>query len=642
MKLIPIKLIILFCVVFCASCNYLDIVPDEKASEADAFKSPRAAERYLYSCYSYIPNPRSGSYSLDLMTGDEVVTPWEHESFGKFAQGNYTPSNPIINYWHDLYKGIRQCYLLKENIGSVPGLSQELKDTYTAEADFLIAYYHFYLLRTYGPSILIKELFDVNDLEDPETFLPRTSYDECVEWVANSLLEVSDRLPVRWTNSDYGRATGLVALSIRARLLLYAASPQYNGGEKFKSIYTDFKNLDGTQLISTSYNAQKWVKAAEAYKLAIDRARAEGYDLYKATAYSLSSLPEPVDMTQRSLRFTFIDKENTPEVIWAYCDKESKSYNGIYGVQGKTIPRWGQTTWGGVAPTLRQVERFYTKSGLPIDEDPTFPSANSGRYDVASISEGDLNGEGQTIRLNLEREPRFYAWIAFHNSYYEVQGIDTDNKSTNSFTPQYKRSDGYKQLVQFTKLSNMGLTSANLQGTKTGYLNKKGAHPGTSVTSSGFKPNDYPWPVIRLGELYLSYAEACVECGNLSEAITYIDYIRDRAGIPDLKTAWGSIGVTLDNNQEKLREIVHQERLIELYLENHNFWDLRRWGEAEVLGEQPYGMSVKETDLAKFGQPAVVDVTRRFIPAHYLMPLPISEVNKNPNLVQNPGYAETE
>ena len=129
MKLID-KYLILLCVFVCCSCNYLDIVPDEKPTEEDAFKNPQLTERYLYSCYSYIPDPRDGSYSLDLMTGDDVVTPWEHETFGKFAQGNYTPSNPYINYWHDLFKGIRQCYLLKENLGSVPGLSDELKAAY--------------------------------------------------------------------------------------------------------------------------------------------------------------------------------------------------------------------------------------------------------------------------------------------------------------------------------------------------------------------------------------------------------------------------------------------------------------------------------------------------------------------------------
>ena len=629
MKLID-KYLILLCVFVCCSCNYLDIVPDEKPTEEDAFKNPQLTERYLYSCYSYIPDPRDGSYSLDLMTGDDVVTPWEHETFGKFAQGNYTPSNPYINYWHDLFKGIRQCYLLKENLGSVPGLSDELKAAYDAEADFLIAFYHFFLLRTYGPAVLVKELPDVTSSDSPEALLGRNSYDECVAWVTDQLKNVAGRLPMRRTGIDYGRDTGV------ARLLLYAASPQFNGGEQFKSLYADFKNPDGTQLISTTYDPNKWVIAAQACKEAIDWAREPeaNYDLYEANVNSLPNYPEPTDLTQRSLRFTFVDKDNTPEVIWAFCKKES--YN--YGLQGKSIPRLSTTAYGGLAPTLRQIERFYTKNGLPIDEDPAYDYPN--RYEVANfpVEEKDINGEGESLKLNMGREPRFYAWIAFHNGYYEVSG--EDDREEFSYAPKWKRGKDkkYKQLVQFMKRQNMGLTNDNKYGTKTGYLNKKGTHPGTSASkSTGFKVIDYPWPMVRLAELYLNYAEACVECNDLTEAKKYLNYVRERAGIPKVEVSWDGIA---ELTQDKLREIVHQERLIELYLENHNFWDIRRWGIAETLGEQPKGLSVQATTITEFAKPVSVDVQRRFIPAHYLMPLPISEINKNPNMVQNPGYDE--
>ena len=81
MKLIN-KYLILLCVFVCFSCNYLDIVPDENPTEEDAFKNPQLTERYLYSCYAYIPNPRHATASLDFLTGDDVVTPWEHETFG--------------------------------------------------------------------------------------------------------------------------------------------------------------------------------------------------------------------------------------------------------------------------------------------------------------------------------------------------------------------------------------------------------------------------------------------------------------------------------------------------------------------------------------------------------------------------------
>ena len=138
------------------SCNYLDIVPDETATEKDAFANPRAALRYLYSCYGYLPQSNMVQSCMDF-TGDETISPFS-ESYVKFAEGSYDSSNTIISYWNTLFQGIRQCYLLKENIHSVPKISQDEIDLYTAEADFLIAYFHLLLIKCYGPTILVKEL----------------------------------------------------------------------------------------------------------------------------------------------------------------------------------------------------------------------------------------------------------------------------------------------------------------------------------------------------------------------------------------------------------------------------------------------------------------------------------------------------
>ena len=608
----------------CYSCNYLDIVPDENATEADAFKNLAAAERYLYSCYAYMKSPSATSASIDLLTGDDVVTAWEHEDFANFAKGTYTPSNPIINYWNDLYKGIRQCYLLKQNIETVPGMTREQMDEYIAEADFLIAYHHYYLMRLYGPVVLVKQLVDLND----ENLLGRSPYDECVDWVAEQFKSASERLPLTREGDDYGRATSVAAMALRARLLLYAASPQFNGGEKFRAMYSSFRNPDGMQLISTTYAPKKWERSVEAYKEVLKLT--EGInELYKAEGVGLSaSAPEPIDKTLRNLRFTFVDKDNTKEVIWGYCAKEDQ-----WNLQAKSVPRWGKISYGGLAITLRQIERFYTKNGLPIDEDPEFRSKDM--YELVSTPADWTYGRQnqQTLRMNLDREPRFYAWVAFHEGYYEVKGKNTTSEK-NSFSPEFKVND-YKQYVQFCKEQNMGVNTEGQNGTKTGYLNKKGTHPSTNVSDKGIDVMQYPWPIIRLGEIYLGYAEACIEAGMLDEGKVYLNKVRERAGIPTVEDAWAGVAVL---DQAKLREIVHRERQIELYLENHNFWDLRRWGVAESLGEQPKGLSVKEKELEKFAQPVTVDVQRRFVSAHYLLPIPIEEINMNDKMVQNPGY----
>lgn len=106
------------------ACSYLDVVPDETPDEKDAFQNPTMAERYLYSCYSFLPNPRHETASLDLMTADEVVTPWEHETFANFPKGNYNASEPVISYWNTLFGGIRRCYILLENIDAVPNMTE--------------------------------------------------------------------------------------------------------------------------------------------------------------------------------------------------------------------------------------------------------------------------------------------------------------------------------------------------------------------------------------------------------------------------------------------------------------------------------------------------------------------------------------
>src|SRR5690625_7764100 len=92
------------------SCNYLDIMPDEIATDDDAFATIQAAENCMYSCYAYIPNPRNGTGSLDWFTGDEIVTAFEHETFASCAKGNYTAVSPVICWWNTLVQGDTQWY----------------------------------------------------------------------------------------------------------------------------------------------------------------------------------------------------------------------------------------------------------------------------------------------------------------------------------------------------------------------------------------------------------------------------------------------------------------------------------------------------------------------------------------------------
>ena len=154
--------------------------------------------------------------------------------------------------------------------------------------------------------------------------------------------------------------------------------------------------------------------------------------------------------------------------------------------------------------------------------------------------------------------------------------------------------------------------------------------PNTTVGTSSTTLNQYPWPVIRLADLYLAYAEACIEIGtsdDLTNAKTYINYIRERAGIPTLETSWNGIATL---NQSKLREIVRQERMIELYLENQNFWDMRRWELAhiEYNNYRTHGFKIiGATNTYEYVDCDGQD--RKFIKKLYVLPVPSEELKNN-------------
>lgn len=585
--------------------SFLDVAPDERPTEEDAFQDRFAAERFLYSAYAPMPNKRKGTTSLDLLTADEVVTAFEHETFAQFPKGQYTASNPVISYWNTLYRGIRQAYILIENVDDTPGLSDALKTEYKAEARFLVAYYHFLLARMYGP-IVIQE--GVADVEVPaESYPGRSTYEETVDFIAAMLDEAAQDLPEERSGTEFGRATSVIAKSIKARMLLYAASPLFNGGgAAMSSLYDDFTTPEGLPLIPTQYAPEKWKRAADAAKEAIDAAEAAGHVLYQegASAPGADVIGDPVE---QNLRYTFMDR-NSSEIIWGETRPE-----GIYDFQNKSTPFIAGTSWNGIAPSLTLVETFYTENGLPIAQDPAFDYDN--RY---SVEDGP---HGPTLMLNLNREPRFEAWIAYHNSSYEIQRADQDTI-----------------LVRFRKFDNAGIQNRSNNYSPTGYLNKKGVHPLLTQTTLQISEH-YPWPKIRLAELYLNYAEALIEYGqDLQEAKEYIDRVRARAGIPSIDDAWAAIGGADD--QATLRSIVRQERTIEFYLENHRFWDLRRWMTAEQYLDTPiHGMNIQGETDEDFFQVTEVAFPRNFrSPAHYLMPIPTDEVNRNPQLVQNPGY----
>ncbi|MEN7547739.1 RagB/SusD family nutrient uptake outer membrane protein [Rapidithrix thailandica] len=585
------------------ACNYLDIVPKDISTLDDAFKRPNEALNFLYSTYSFMPNENDMFDAIGLWGTDEMVTPWDrsHYHAKRMMRGELNASSPFFDYWTtngdiDMYDGIRQCYIFLKNIDQTPGFSEPEVRRMKGEVNFLIAYYHFILMRQYGPIVLMESEVSFNAPEE-EFFPTRKPYDECVEFITQKFDEAIELLPLSIPSTEEGRITKLIAQSIKARMLLYAASPLFNGNGEF---YSDFVNKDGTQLINTSFDQEKWKKAVDATKVAIESAEGNGVRMYEYTG----ALDDEDQRYEMSYRYSMVDPWND-ELIWGYSIKED-----YYGWQRHSAPRMNSSVpYNGQGASITMVETYYTENGLPIEVDPEYDY--NGRYQI----------DGSTVKLHQHREPRFYASIAYDRGVYEFN--DTEYTMNFMFGEEHGLSEGQNNY------------------TPTGYLVKKGVHPQSIINSSQNTLVYYPWPLVRLAELYLNYAEALNEYygeAKHTEVISYLNKIRTRSGIPTVQDAWAKVGKS-SFTKDEMREMIRQERNIELAFEGHRVWDIRRWKLGEEYFNVPArGFNIQASTPEEFYQ--VINVETRIFktPSYYLFPIRISELEKNQNLVQNPGW----
>ena len=586
------------------SCKkYLDVVPPNTASLESAFNNSTAGLNFFYSLYSYIPRLDNVGNTPELETTDEVCIPnWNNHTAKGYIRGQLNSSSPYWNYWNTggnpgagMFDGIRQCYIFLDNIDKTPNIPAADVQRMKGEATFLIAYFHFVLLREYGPTVIMTGQENVG-ATDNLSHPARKPYDSCVQFISGLLDQAAGVLPATVSSTELGRATSVICKSIKARMLLYAASPLFNGNTEF---YSNFKNKDGKPLMNLTYDANKWKLAADACLDAIQAATAAGAKLYTSTI----TTSDPFQKAVNNYRYTMVDPWNA-ELIWGYTDPQGNP-NDLFRL---TTPRIQGKTYNGECPTLKMVETYYTKNGLPIDADPSYNYAN--RYVIS----------GTTIALHQNREPRFYASIGYDRGTYAVNNTN----------------------IQLLMRSNEthGWSSSQSDFSPGGYLQQKGVHPASVLTSSTQTPVRYPWPIIRLGELYLDYAEALNEYSGVAAQSTflpYIDALRTRSGIPGVQASWALAGKT-SFSQDDMRNIIRTERTIELAFEGHRFWDIRRWKMGNVFTQPVYGMNIKGTTAADFYQPTLVENRIFNTPSYYLMPISVTDLGINTNLVQNPGW----
>ena len=616
------------------SCDtYLDIVPDQTQQVDLLFERKEVAYTALATCYAYLPK-NDGVYTSFLTMSDEITTPISKETDGvRIMKGQQSASNPKFGLWSgwsdqgSLWEGIRHCNILIENIHNVVDMTEEEMNSWAAEAKFLKAYYHFLLFTYYGPIPIVDENLPIS-ASDNEVRVKRSTVDQSVDYIVQTIDDAILDLPVRELSSnDLGRIDQVIAKSIKSRVLLYAASPLFNGNSE---MYSGFVNEDGEHYFNQAYDQTKWDLARDASLDAINAALENGVGLYEFS----STPPNYEDEYEESeflrtlydLKYTIVDKWNS-ELIWGNSNPVRD--NDWWQMQAACMMKNPnassvEAAWQWIAPTLRIAELFYTENGLPIDQDLTYDFQN--RFNTATVG-ASQNYQAQygatTAKLNLNREPRFYSSLGFDRGYNRTWG--------NLWQLRMKKGEIHGRIAN----SDDYLI--------TGYALKKLVHPDSE--GDGYnKIVTYAWPMIRLSELYLNYAEAINEsAGPNQEAYDALNAVRERAGISNVEDAWGNASITATLNkhttQDGFREIIRQERLIELSFEGNRYNDIRRWKQAEQYFNSPvFGWSVDETSVSGYYNLTQVG-TRSFNgPRDYFHPISINEITINPNLTQNLGW----
>lgn len=627
-------------------CDYLEIVPDNTVEVGSLFENRDKALNALSTCYRYMPNFEKLHQSMSL-AGDEWVGRLDAsyaedrniDRGEKLMRGWNNSNEPIFNYWaggggvESLYEGIRVCNIFLENIENVPDLTPREREDWIAQVKVLKAYYHYYLTRLYGPIVIVdKNLEAYSPVE--EVRQERQPVDSCFNYAVGLIDEVLKEgdLAIAREVSYLGQIDQQIAKAIKAEILLTRASPLFNGNSEY---FSNFKGKNGQLLFPMEYDAEKWKEALDAVKEAIDIAETNGKKLY---VYDGTPKFWDVDNFKNSEiiqyayneRFSIVEPWND-EVVWGYSGLDFTGQGGFAhatNMRSVADPTQAGYAWQWLGADFRMLEMYYTKNGVPIEEDKTFDYDN--RMQLTTIPDdnyhqGYMQAGESTVKLSLNREPRFYAWLAVDRGIWRTHDIANDLKM------RYNEFPGGRGAQHTTDFYWTGVGV------------KKFVHP-ESGTGHWARVVKFPYPIIRMSDLYLMYAEAYNEYyGPNQEVYDNLNKIRARGGLRSIEDVYSDASIVKNVGKhltkEGLREIIHKERSIELSFEGKKYFDVLRWKEANRYFTSP--MKGWNTTGSDPGQYYILMTLQNRVwqtPRDYLMPLPLWDINRNPNLVQNPGW----
>ncbi|MBB4035490.1 hypothetical protein GGR21_001383 [Dysgonomonas hofstadii] len=667
------------------SCSdYLDsdYLFQDRLTVEDVFKNEDYSREWLANTYYYLGHGYLSdvcskewipfNFADDMYFGDrtDAYKMWkngeysEEGTLGTSSDSGSNISNVTSNVWTDAYKGIRQASIFIQNIYMNEEMSLQEIATTKAEARFLRAYFYWHLLRLFGPVPILPEEGIDYTLEYDEVAMPRNTYEECADFIASELVLAAKDLPLKQDQLGSARPSRGAALALRAKVLLFAASPLANG--KAGSLVSELVDDQGRQLLSGTYDESKWARAAAAAR---DVMEMGVYDLYTAGVRtdSVSGYPPTITPPVTSENQEFANK-NWPNG-WKDIDPVESYrtiFNGsisLYGnielifTRGQNVDLGmdrmvihqlpvqgsGNNTHG---LTMKQCDAYYMSDGTDVPG----KDREIGRGDGSARLTGYVGSDAASLeqykplRANVSlqfanREPRFYASVAYNGAWWYLLNETLESKRNQQVFYYRGAASGYSNGTAWLRTGIGIMKYIHPEDT---YLNQ---------TTGNIIPKTEP--AIRYAEMLLTYAEALNELtGNHSVASwdgskTYtlsrnvdemkkgIHPVRIRAGLPDYTAA-------VYSSQDDLRAKLKRERQVEFMGEGHRYFDLRRWMDAQVEESLPiYGYNVYATVEQRdiFHTPIVVtSLPTTFSKKMWFWPLSQTELKRNKRLTQNPGW----
>ena len=561
-----------------------------------AYEHPDYADNVLGNAYTRLPN---GSYSFNDVATDDAVSNDVSNSYRKMTGiDSWTSSSNPIETWRNCRAAIQYINLFLANVDKVNWNSNEtVRDMYhqryVGEARGLRALFMYYLLRAHGGYDDQGNLLGVPLVLEPTTVSSdfnalevRASYADCMKQLIEDAEEAIRVLPVDYKDTDNETETVNCF------------------GKTYTVTKATYNRVLGTNFAGRFSGRIARAVLAQAALMAASPAFANGsgvtYEQAAKYAKNVLDLNGGVSGIDTDGLEWYADP-NMSNLSGGECPKEvmwrtEKSNNNDLEADNYPPSIYGK---GRINPTQNLVDAFPAANGYPI------ANAKSG-FDAENPY--------------ANRDPRLAKYIIFNG-----QTAGSGSSVINTQADNSANLDGLNKDVS--------------KSTRTGYYMKKLLRQDINLDPNVNSKQNHYTARIRYTELYLDYAEAANEAygptgGSGFSAYDVIKAIRQRAGIKD-EDGQDPYLESIKNDKDKMRELIRNERRIELCFEGFRFWDLRRW--KLDITEEAKGVSITNVGAGKKYETISVE-KRNFKENGYYGPVPYDQILNFPSLTQNKGW----